>query len=274
MIGTILRLLLRNPGQLFGAVFSMVIVAAIGFNVAFLQTGRHPAPLTTSLRTSMGEGRQTVALPVPKPRAEKTVETEPAPAPAPAKEVEAAKPVAPQPAPASDTAEPDQIAAVLTGGGKPEDLLILEIQTELQSLGFYNGDLDGLIGNHTATAIEAFERASGLSVSGMATEALLARLRGTIDGAKPTAAIEVPEQANDADDDTISVAAHGDPKILAVQRVLSEIGYTPGPLDGVFGRETQDAIQAFEVDRGMEPTGAISDRLIQELEAFTGKPVG
>ncbi|MGR3541331.1 MAG: lytic murein transglycosylase [Hasllibacter sp.] len=53
----------------------------------------------------------------------------------------------------------------------------IELQTRLNAAGFDAGNADGVIGNGTRAAIEAFQRARGLPVTGEPSAALLAALR-------------------------------------------------------------------------------------------------
>ncbi len=46
-----------------------------------------------------------------------------------------------------------------------------QIQSSLRTLGYYNGDIDGLFGGQTRTAIRAFQTASGVPVTGWLTTA-------------------------------------------------------------------------------------------------------
>ncbi len=50
-----------------------------------------------------------------------------------------------------------------------------------------------------------------------------------------------------------------------VQTKLAALGYDPGPVDGVMGRRTRAAIQAFQADAGLRVDGEISDELIAAL---------
>jgi len=50
-----------------------------------------------------------------------------------------------------------------------------------------------------------------------------------------------------------------------VQRRLLELGFSPGPVDGVYGDQTANAILAFQRDRQLEPTGEVDDRTWLEL---------
>jgi hypothetical protein len=62
-------------------------------------------------------------------------------------------------------------------------------------------------------------------------------------------------------------------RIAAVQRVLSEFGYGQLRPSGVVDKPTTAAIQKFEADRKLPVTGRLSDRLLHELAAMTGRPI-
>ena len=62
-------------------------------------------------------------------------------------------------------------------------------------------------------------------------------------------------------------------RIVAVQRALADFGYGPLKANGVVGSETTAAIERFERERKLPATGQISDRLVRELAAVTGRPL-
>ena len=62
-------------------------------------------------------------------------------------------------------------------------------------------------------------------------------------------------------------------KIAAVQRALTEYGYGQLKPTGLIGADTQAAITKFERDRKLPLTGQMSDRLVKELSAMTGRPL-
>jgi hypothetical protein len=70
---------------------------------------------------------------------------------------------------------------------------------------------------------------------------------------------------------TASVA--GPARIAAVQRALSDYGYGQLRLSGTLDEPTSAAIQKFEADRKLPVTGRLSDRLLSELSAVTGRPI-
>ncbi|WP_412774655.1 peptidoglycan-binding domain-containing protein [Nitrobacter sp.] len=77
-------------------------------------------------------------------------------------------------------------------------------------------------------------------------------------------------------------ASHGDPvadlinatrRVAAVQRTLTDYGYGQLKPTGTVGTDTQAAIRRFEQARRMPVTGQMSDRLVRELTAMTGRPI-
>lgn len=52
--------------------------------------------------------------------------------------------------------------------------------------------------------------------------------------------------------------------VMAVQRVLLDKGYDPGPIDGVYGRKTEAAVRSFQRARRL-PTGGLTMETVQAL---------
>jgi uncharacterized protein (TIGR02594 family) len=46
--------------------------------------------------------------------------------------------------------------------------------------------------------------------------------------------------------------------VLKIQRALKSQGYDPGPLDGIWGRLTMAAVQAFQAKNGLPDTGVVT----------------
>ncbi len=62
------------------------------------------------------------------------------------------------------------------------------------------------------------------------------------------------------------VATGASPEIVAmVQRRLREAGFRPGNVAGQFGPQTSDAIRAYQISAGLEPTGQITSELLERL---------
>jgi peptidoglycan hydrolase-like protein with peptidoglycan-binding domain len=65
------------------------------------------------------------------------------------------------------------------------------------------------------------------------------------------------------------VATEAGPRIAEIQAGLAELGYDPGPVDGLLGRKTRDAIMAFQKDQGLTVDGQYSDILYMLVESET-----
>jgi len=70
-----------------------------------------------------------------------------------------------------------------------------------------------------------------------------------------------------------STQSAGARRVASVQRALTEYGYGQLKATGAVGADTQAAITKFERDRKLPVTGQMSDRLVRELTAMTGRPI-
>lgn len=52
---------------------------------------------------------------------------------------------------------------------------------------------------------------------------------------------------------------------VQVQQRLEELGYNPGPIDGVFGSQTADAVRQFQQDQGLDADGIIGPATLAAL---------
>ena len=58
-----------------------------------------------------------------------------------------------------------------------------------------------------------------------------------------------------------------DENIAEAQRILTYLGYKPGPADGVPGDRTRAALRASQADVGLEQTGEINQTVLARLKA-------
>lgn len=86
--------------------------------------------------------------------------------------------------------------------------------------------------------------------------------------ARPPAPIPVSSRSDPVGD--LIVASR---RVAAVQRALTEYGYGQLKPTGTVGSDTLAAIQKFERDRKLPVTGQMSDRLVRELSAVTGRAI-
>jgi peptidoglycan hydrolase-like protein with peptidoglycan-binding domain len=53
--------------------------------------------------------------------------------------------------------------------------------------------------------------------------------------------------------------------VREIQQLLTDLGYTPGPVDGLYGKKTRAAIQAFQVDKNLDPNGQATQQILDAL---------
>jgi peptidoglycan hydrolase-like protein with peptidoglycan-binding domain len=144
------------------------------------------------------------------------------------------------------------------GNGRNRTDLLRDVQQELASRGYYDGAVDGAAGPRISQAIRDFELTQRLRVTGEASEILLGQIRKAGNKSDITGSIKP------------SSPAAGNAKILSAQRLLARYGYGPIRMNGATDKETHDAIERFERDRNLPPTGEVSERLMRELAAYSG----
>jgi Putative peptidoglycan binding domain len=83
------------------------------------------------------------------------------------------------------------------------------------------------------------------------------------------ASVPLPARRNDPIADLIGPS----PRILAVQRVLSEFGYGQIKPSGILDDATSAAIEKFEREHNLPVSGRVSDKLVTQLGAMTGHPI-
>jgi peptidoglycan hydrolase-like protein with peptidoglycan-binding domain len=152
----------------------------------------------------------------------------------------------------------------------PPELLIRAVQRELATRGYDVGPADGKLNDKTRAAISAYEVSEGLPVTGQASDDLLRHiLLG--DSVRPAAATGSVDSASDSS--PTKAKADGSNSVKVVQRVLADLGYAPGPVDGALGSSTRHALTAFQRDRKIRKTGRITPELLRELKRVIGRDI-
>lgn len=141
--------------------------------------------------------------------------------------------------------------------------LVAAIQRELAGRGLYDGAVDGIWGARTDTAVRDFAQAAGIKVESEPSDGLLQAIKST----------NARMHAAPARNDPITQLLTPSKRVLAVQRALADFGYGQIKPTGIEDADTRAAIETFERDRKLPITGQISDRLVRELAAVTGRPL-
>ncbi|RKF07122.1 hypothetical protein DEM25_004505 [Oceaniradius stylonematis] len=84
--------------------------------------------------------------------------------------------------------------------------------------------------------------------------------------------VDVPEAWQTGDTVTAAAAPISDEDmrraVANIQAILNDNGYDAGPVDGLMGRKTRDAIIAFQRDNGLPATGNVDQSLVENLLAL------
>jgi peptidoglycan hydrolase-like protein with peptidoglycan-binding domain len=135
-----------------------------------------------------------------------------------------------------------------TATGSP---LVRALQVQLAGAGYTPGPIDGLYGPRTQGAVARYQAAHGLTIDGIAGPRTLADLTAPIPLLYPGAGV-----------------ATGDaPPVRVLQRHLARAGYSPGPVDGIFGPATELAVRHFQAANGLKVTGVAGPRTLARLQA-------
>ena len=143
------------------------------------------------------------------------------------------------PDPSQPTAEP-----VIRSGSTGE--AVTKLQSRLQELGYYTGELDGQFGQGTRAAVTAFQQRNGLTADGIFGPASSELLYS--DAALP-AVTAVPTDTPAPTQDTTSISA--------IQQRLKDLGYYTGEVDGLSGSGTKAAVKKFQQQHGLEADGVV-----------------
>lgn len=143
--------------------------------------------------------------------------------------------------------------------------IVSDIQRELHRRGFYDGATDGIWGAKTDTAVRDFVQSAGLKINPEGSESLLRAITASSVKARGN-----PEPARG---DPIAQLIAPSKRVLAVQRALTDYGYGQIKPSGTEDADTRAAIEKFERDRRLPVTGAVSEQLVRELAAMTGRPL-
>jgi peptidoglycan hydrolase-like protein with peptidoglycan-binding domain len=112
---------------------------------------------------------------------------------------------------------------------------ITKIQQALTFLGFYTGPINGLDTPEYRAALAAFQASVGLPPTGIFDEATDAALRAALG---PYADLLSSTTAD-------------------IQRLMTDLGFYSGPIDGVWSEELSDSIRALQRELGVPETGVL-----------------
>jgi hypothetical protein len=63
-----------------------------------------------------------------------------------------------------------------------------------------------------------------------------------------------------------------DPNVVSVQTDLANLGYYHGSIDGIYGRDTRDAVAQYQTDHNLTVTGTLNTQTLQSLGVSQTSP--
>jgi peptidoglycan hydrolase-like protein with peptidoglycan-binding domain len=58
------------------------------------------------------------------------------------------------------------------------------------------------------------------------------------------------------------------PFVLEAQRALRDLGYDPGPIDGIFGPRTRAALEKYQTSEKLPATGVLDGPTLERLDVY------
>lgn len=141
-----------------------------------------------------------------------------------------------------------------------EGAVVEEVQAMLSLLGYHSHAVDGRFDVETEAAVQAFQGDVGLTADGIVGPATWERLLPTpsTEFTPPEVPVTPPPQADTnpaastveqspIDLPTLRLGDYG-PAVTRLQTRLQSLGFYNGALDGVFGEQTEAAVESFQQD--------------------------
>ena len=141
---------------------------------------------------------------------------------------------------------------------------VVRLEQRLSELGYFAGESDATYDAETRSALESFQQANGLDVTGAADSATLERLNSADALSRQdylTRFANAYEQMDTLEKGDVSN------DVLVMQRRLKEYGYFSGSPGGAFDDATRQAVESFQMVNGLPVTGEADGATLMRLMA-------
>jgi peptidoglycan hydrolase-like protein with peptidoglycan-binding domain len=177
---------------------------------------------------------------------------------------------------------------VLRQGDRGSDVEL--VQERLQRLGYLYQSPDGFFGSATRNAVIQFQQAYGLSpdgVIGPETDAALFDQVGqrpfNTFSTSPLPTLSPPpvsgyeerpvsSRSSRSAGTTLLQRGNSGPEVRRLQESLRSQGFNPGPIDGEFGLQTEQAVRRFQRANGLMVDGVAGRETLTALGIGSGSP--
>jgi peptidoglycan hydrolase-like protein with peptidoglycan-binding domain len=138
----------------------------------------------------------------------------------------------------------------------------MRVQERLRQHGSYAGRVDGVWGPDSQVALDRFQQARGLQVTGQLNQATASTL-----GLSPAELVAIAP--GPATVPGAAVAPSAEPlspgAVRNVQARLRALGFYRGAVDGVWGAGTQAGVERFQQGRGLQANGQLNPATLSAM---------
>ncbi|MDJ0619197.1 MAG: peptidoglycan-binding protein [Calothrix sp. MO_192.B10] len=132
---------------------------------------------------------------------------------------------------------------------------VIQLQQNLQRLGFYRGVITGNFQDMTVAAVKEFQQARGLVPDGVVGNRTQREIRISLNN--------INSQTNPSSNQ-LTVGSSGD-AVIQLQQNLQRLGFYRGVITGNFQDTTVAAVKEFQQSRGLVPDGIVGSRTQREI---------
>jgi N-acetylmuramoyl-L-alanine amidase len=140
---------------------------------------------------------------------------------------------------------------------------VVDLQTRLQALGLELGNrgIDGVFGPRTELAVKAFQQSLGLYADGLVGPITWREVveAGYRPGGRLLYLRQPPFRGTD---------------VVELQRMLNDLGFDPGAVNGLFDARTARAVRDFQKNAGLQDDGVIDGEVFKILETYAAQTLG
>jgi N-acetylmuramoyl-L-alanine amidase len=140
---------------------------------------------------------------------------------------------------------------------------VVDLQTRLQSLGLDLGDrgIDGVFRVGTELAVKAFQQALGLLADGLVGPITWREIveAGYRPGERLLYLRQPPFRGAD---------------VVELQRMLNDLGFDPGAVNGLFDARTARALRDFQKNAGLQDDGVVDASVFKVLDTYAAQTLG
>jgi N-acetylmuramoyl-L-alanine amidase len=140
---------------------------------------------------------------------------------------------------------------------------VVDLQTRLLNLGFDLGNrgIDGVFGPVTELAVKAFQQGMGILADGIVGEITWNEIyeAGYRPGGRLIYLRQPPFRGAD---------------VMELQRMLNDLGFDPGAVNGLFDERTARATREFQRNAGLIPDGVVDADVFKTLKTYADQTLG